>query len=286
MTPIGRAWDAVANWFFAPQKVHALALTRVMLGAILFSCYFLYRPSLEWIYGSDGLAAWLEPLSEPYTVTQRYLWPIYGVLMVSAACFCLGLFTRPAGLALALCHWLYVRFYSVHTWGWGENMPLIVTYVALSGAGHWLSLDAWLAARRGRPLSTEPSGWAFRLLQMHATAVYIAASWHRIDDGGWLRGEMVYEAVSNGWYSRFPYMNFRPIMPILSLLTWGTELVELTAPVALWIPRLRRWWVLALYGLHMGLQLGASVGWWQPMMIAVLTCFLDPDVVKRRLTRG
>ena len=95
----------------------------------------------------------------------------------------------------------------------------------------------------------------------------------------------MYEALSNSWYTRFPTVDFQPWKPLLSLATWATEAAELSAPIALWIPRLRPYWVVALLSLHAGLQLGASVGWWQPMMIAGLISFIEPADLSRRSAR-
>lgn len=285
MSPAGRALRALDAWFFTPVAAHSLAVTRVVLGLTMLSCYLLYASSLEWVYGADGLARYLMDIDPPYTVTQRHLWPLWGLLIVSAASFAVGLFTRPAGLCLALCHHLFVRFDAVRTWGWAETVPLLIVYVALSGAGRCMSVDAWRSARQGRPLTPEAPAWALRLLQFHVAMVYVSAAWHRIDDDAWLRGEMVYEAVANSWYTRLPYLDLQPWKPLLRLATWATELAELSAPLALWVPRLRHTWVAALMLLHAGLHLGASVGCWQPMMLAGLMSFVDPAWTRAALGR-
>lgn len=285
MSAIRSAADAVYRWFYAPKPVHAISVTRALLGFILFFCYLIYTPDMEWYYGSDGLLVYMLNLEPPYTVTQAYLWPLFAGVLVSAVCFGVGLFTRPAGLCLAILHYLFVRFGVMHTWGWAETIPLYIVYVSLSGANRWLSVDAWWAARRGRPMRPEAPAWALRLLQFHVAMVYVAAAWHRIDDRAWIYGEIVYEALSNAWYTRLPGVDFQPVKPLLSLATWATEAAELSAPIALWIPRLRPYWVLALITLHAGLQVGASVGWWQPMMIAGLVSFVDPAQVSAGAAR-
>lgn len=286
MTLLTRPLRAVYDWFFTPKAVYGLALTRFLFGAIMLTCYLYYSSNMEWYYGSDGILRYMIDMKPPFTVTQRFLWPIYGAVIVSATCFCVGLFTRPAGICLALSHYLFIRFGVLHTWGWAETITPLIVYVSLSGAGGWASVDAWRAARRGRPLPSVVSGWALRLLQFHVSMIYVAAAWHRIDDAAWIRGEMVYEAMSNTWYTRLPYLDLQPWQPVLRLMTWATELAELAAPVALWIPRLRPWWVAALIALHTGLHFGASVGFWQPMMITGLLAFVDPERVKRVLSRG
>lgn len=281
-----RAYNAVYDWFFGPADVHALVLSRIILGGLMLACYLLWGPYMSWYYGQDGLLTYLlhmDPGDLP--VTQQHMWPIFGALVLCAAAFMLGLFTRVSGVGLALCHWLFIRQGIFHSWGWSETVTLPILYVAFSGANRWLAVDAWLRTRRGIALPEQAPAWAMRLFQFHVSMIYVAAAWHRIDDVGWIRGEMVYEAMTNGWYSRLPYVDFRPMQPVLALLTWGTELLELSAPLGLWWRRSRHWYVLGLAGMHTGLHLGASVGMWQPMMIAGLISFADPQLVRRLLTR-
>ncbi len=55
------------------------------------------------------------------------------------------------------------------------------------------------------------------------------------------------------------------------------------APFLLWIPRTRLVVTLSLMTMHLGLELGASVGWWQPMMLMMLVVFLPPSWSERVL---
>lgn len=289
MSALNRAFLAVYGWFFDDQPVQAIALSRVIFGASLLLTYLFYLPWLDWYWGPDGLRSYLYHVAPADDLLQRALWPVTALLLVSALFFTIGLFTRWSGLVLIACHLQFTRFGVMHTWGWAETIPVFIFYVAMSGADRWLSVDAWRLSRRGIAPEPVATAWALRLLQIHVAMIYVAAGGHRIDDPGWIRGEMVYEAMSNTWYSRLPLVDFQPLKPILALATWATELLELTAPVALWFRRTRRWWLVGLIALHGGLHLGASVGFWQPMMIGALLCFVDPAAVQRlhdRLLRG
>lgn len=284
------SWSAfegwLDHWFFAEDRVHAVAITRIIHGLAMFFTYLFYGPYLEWYWGEHGLLTYIQRLEPPFTLTQTALWPIWGALMVCALCFTVGFQTRKAGVGLVLCHFMFIRWGVLHTWGWAETIPMFLLYLSMSGAGRWLSVDAALARRRGTPMSPTASRWAVRLVQIHVVMIYVAAGWHRIDDPGWIRGEMVYEAMSNAWYTRLPYVDFQPFKPVMALATWATEFLELTAPVALLWSRTRWVWMVGLIAMHTGLHLGASVGFWQPMMVGALLSFLDPawvEGVARRL---
>ena len=40
---------------------------------------------------------------------------------------------------------------------------------------------------------------------------------------------------------------------------YAAELIEMLAPILLWIPRIRTWWALLLIALHLGLEMTSTV---------------------------
>jgi hypothetical protein len=278
-----RILGALHAWFYTPRPVHSLALARVFIGATMFIGYILYLPDLDWYFGEGGVADVFGTYKGGFELIHTWLWPLYGLLLLSALLFMVGLATPWAGLCLAACQAIFAQGGIYHTWGWFTVIAWFVLYIALAGSGRWLSVDAWLAKRRGQPLSPLAEPWALRLLEVHVCTIYLAAAWHRVDDAAWVRGELVYEAVINSWFSRVPHLDLRALRPLLQLITWATELLEALAPVAFWLPWTRRVWIYALIVFHIGLHLGASVGMWQPMMVSALTAMIAPAEAERCL---
>jgi len=268
-----RAEAALLHWFFAPASVAPLAAIRIALGAILVLSVVQAVPHIEWVWGGDGLLRHATQ-SYPSHPMVGHAPLVFGTLALSAACFSVGLATRVSGLVAAGAQATIASAGLWHSWGWTNAIPVFVAIVAVSSARNMASVDAWWARRRGRPLPTVTPRWAVRVLQVHVAVVYIAAGWHRIDDRGWIAGEMVYAAVANSMYTRLPYIDPQPLKPLFSLLTWATEALELAAPILLWARRTRVPTVLALMALHLGLELSAIIGWWQYMMLAMLVVFL------------
>ena len=58
----------------------------------------------------------------------------------------------------------------------------------------------------------------------------------------------------------------------LRALTYAALLLELLAPLLLWIRGLSRFWALGLIGLHANLEALTNIGWWQRVMISVFWC--------------
>lgn len=266
--------SVVLGWFHRPAPVDTLSLIRIGLGLVLVLSVVQVLPDVDWLWGPDGLLRYLLARYQDHPLSN-YTWTVVTLLLVSSVLFTVGCFTRLAGVTAAVMQAVVASSEYYHTWGWVSVMPPLVFILAMSPARNAWSVDAWLARRRGRPLPAEAPQWALRLLQVHIAAIYIAAAWHRIDDDGWRNGEMVHAALTNSMYSRFPYLDLEPWKPLLKWLTWGTEAIELVAPVALWIRRLRVPLVLSLMALHLGLELTSTIGYWQFMMLTVLWAFLS-----------
>jgi hypothetical protein len=289
----GGAAAAIERLYFAPVSVHPIVLCRIFLGTILFSCYALYAPYIEAIWGPRGVTReYLEQLSSvfgvsvaPLTWAQDHVWAIYALLLVSAAAFAAGFMTRLSGLVMLVCHIFFAesRF---HTWGWSPTIMPFIVYVVCGRAGARLSVDAWLRRRRepGRPDPETAPAWPLRLIQLHVLAIYAAAAWHRIDDPGWLRGDVLFEVLTSDVWSRLS-IDLHALAGVLRLATWASWSVELLAPFALIWRRTRTTWVVLLTGLHVGLELGAELGWWQPLMVSLLVVFWPRGLARRVVER-
>ncbi len=92
----------------------------------------------------------------------------------------------------------------------------------------------------------------------------------------WLRGELVFIALSGATHGRFPLVHWEALRPLLALGTWGALALEVGAPIALWLPRIGRLWALGLVGPHVSLELLTNVGAWNFVMVSGALCFLLP----------
>jgi len=275
---------AVVDWFLKPAPVATLALIRIMLGLVMVACMVQYIPDVEWLFGYDGLLANVLKRYPDHPL-RHHTWLVFGLLTVSSVSFTLGFATRISGLTAAVMQATVASSGYFHSWGWSTVMPVVLAIVALSPGRNAWSVDAWIAERRGRPLPRVAPRWSLRLLQVHVMAIYIAAGWHRINDVGWINGEMVYAAVANSMYTRLPYIDPQPLKPVFSVMTWATEIIELVAPFFLWVRKARVPVALGLVLLHLGLELSATIGYWQFMMMTLLWVFLPVSWAEGALRR-
>ena len=156
------ALNRTDRWFFDPQPVDALVLSRITFGAALFFAYLVRLPEFLMLYGPHGLAGaqWIHPYRPGGQVldgliptleaslpgiSEPMISAAYTLLLLSALCFTLGLRTRSAGIALLLLHMFFQRLRLPYSfWGWSVLIQPLLFYVILSQAGRFSSLDRWL----------------------------------------------------------------------------------------------------------------------------------------------
>lgn len=243
--------------------------------------YLLYEPYVDQLFGPDGLGA--------YTMGHDHLirdhtWTTWWVLIGSAASFTLGFATPLSGALLIGSHLVFIEPGRFFSWGWVPTVPAFLAYLTLGPSGRSHSVDAWLIKKwRGiQPLSQVPA-WSIRLIQLHIIAIYLGAGWHRVGDIAWLRGEMVYDAVTYAFFSRFPNVDwsmFRWPLVASNYIVWSLELL---APLGLVLAETRLVFAIGLFAMHLGLELTSTIGLWQLMMMSVLFTYFPESWSKRLL---
>ncbi|MSP26779.1 MAG: hypothetical protein EXR75_16875 [Myxococcales bacterium] len=297
-----RAAERAVHWFFAPTSGIGLELSRILLGLVLMSCYLRLLPYLPALFGPEGIGGHDALVRSPgwtglaYEAFARFrvlhlfdsiapVIALYGLLLASAACFLLGVFTRAAGVVAASLHVIFNAHNPQLSEGWSWLLAPFVFYVAIAAPAASLSLPALLARRRGdAPRDASVVPWGMRLLQIHTAVMYFAAGVERIDAPGWLHGEMVLRSLVDTRYARFD-LDWFALRPALVAIAYFVLLIEPLASVLLWIPRAARILAPILLALHLGMEALIDVGYWQWLMCAGLVTFLPPEWLARLVPR-
>lgn len=302
----GGFFDRLADWFFAPAPLQPMVLNRIVLGSVLFLHAASRLPEFAAVYGSQS-GAWSDPYRDfvgtvlgsqlalpllPVVAAVAELAPavrgpvvasLYAALLVSAGAFLLGFCTRLAGALAVVLHVFFLSLHPLSDWSWAQLIVPFAFYVVLSRAGEVVSLDGWRARRRGAPVPTWLApAWPLRLLQIHVAVMYFHTGVARIDDPGWLHGDVLFEALAHTTFSRFD-IDWYAWKAALVPLAYATFVLEPVAAFALWIPRLRTICALALLAMHAILELFTNVGWWNFMMAGGVACFLPAAWLSRLL---
>ena len=271
-----------------------MLVLRISLGLVLLACYAMRLAYVPELYGPEGFAgpAYTAPLElerplsrnllAPFYVLQHVNSPtlvgtLYALLLASSLAFAAGAFTRWSGSAALLLHLTFYARNPWAYWGWAEIITPLLLYTILAPSGRQLSFDAWRRRRRsGEPAAPVAAwsgpAWPLRLVQIHVCTQYLAL-WPRLDSPNWLEGRQLFAALVNRHFGRLEF-DAMPYLALLEVMTVVALLLELAAPLLLWVPRVGPLWALALIGLHLQIELSSTVGWWNWALIPALTAFL------------
>lgn len=253
----------------AHASTRAAALIRIGLPPLLWAC-----------------------LAEPWNL-RRAAGPLEAaeVVLFYAATLAMmaGLATRLATalVAAVLLHLHLSAATGGHLRFFAHHHQALLTYVTclmvLVPAGRSLSLDRWLAARRGPPPPERGPLWPQRLLALQVSAVYL---WSAVDKlaPDYLRGARLERTFMEIYVGSdfFPSPALHALLVAASLLVL---LLELALAVGLWSPRARRWLIPLGIALHAAFFLALPLCVFSALMVLLYLAFLDPAAVHRAIDR-
>jgi hypothetical protein len=149
-------------------------------------------------------------------------------------------------------------------------------------AGAAVSVDRLLRIWRGKEgiAIPESSPWAQRMIQIEASIVYFTTFWWKTLGVSWMNGTAVYYSIHLREIGRFPIPGMHsPVF--MRLAAWGTLVVEFSAGVLVWFRELRYFVLLAVIGLHLGIEYTMTLPLFEWITMATLITFVDPADLSR-----
>ena len=272
-----------------PVSMRAMALLRVLVAPIVL---LHLRPLLEdaWhgrIYRDhfyEPYASWYPALPRPLYVGMLWLAAVAAVAML------VGFRARVATIVV----WAVVTYdVFLSTTNFHNNrayLVIVLAALAVTPCDRELSLDAWLARRRGRPARpTTSPGWPLWLLRFEAATVYGASGLSKLLDPDWFSGEVTWDRLVRTRHlldaSVLPPWSV-DVLTNRSFNTVSAKLViatELFIAAGLWSRRTRYAAVWVAVSFHVAIQLSASVEVFSYLAIAALVIWSVPSTGDRTL---
>lgn len=276
--------DRARAWLGERVAAHSLAALRIAFGALMvlatlrFASYgwidSLYlQPSFHFTYYGFG---WVHPWSAPL------LYAHFALLGVAAFFVAIGLFHRVSTIVF-LVLFAYVELLDVTTYlNHYYAITLVTVLLARTPAANVMSVDAWLAKRRGSPLPKDVPRAAVNVFQAQLAIIYffagvakLNADWllHAEPMSIWLmaRGDM---PVIGGWLAQ-PWVAFA--------MSWAGAAFDLTIPIWLSISRTRPYAYAAVVVFHVATAALFPIGMFPWVMIGLTPIFFPPSWPLRRV---
>lgn len=286
---VARTWDRL--WFSRTSSQH-YAVLRIAFGLAGLLYLVGFTPvSMYWPVnsvapqpgGGIGLRAALQ--SAGYGTVAG--WMLFVGLAAAFACMAAGVKSRWAVLAcllgtVAQKSWNVFPLTSAH-----DVLTATLFYLVWADTGATLSVDAWLARRRGTELAQTQYVWPLRLIRFQVALLYLNSGLWKLLAGAWQDGSAIYYATSQNIFHRFPWPIPEWADPILTAGAYATLLWEISFPVLVLNRRTRTLALVTGVLVHVGIWLSIEVGAFSLMILCTYLAFLDSstiEVVVRRLS--
>jgi len=281
---IAAVGDAWTRFWFSPSDSRPLALVRIGAAAIALAAWWSYAADLQAWFGpagvlpADTVREWRSPYGFSlfdWAATAPALQALFGATGVVFALLLVG-FATPVVAPLAAVLWASLLHRGPMLAGPADDcLSILLWCLAIGPAGEHFSIDRWLGDRAGRPAPgpSARAGIAISLLQVHASAIAVAAVLAQLKGDAWWNGLAA-------WYlAAGPQSLAGDLMPILArseyltnLLTHSVTAFEILFAILLWCGPAQR--LVARIGLVAWPLLGLLAG--EPLWGLALAFFALP----------
>lgn len=226
----------------------------------------------------------------PNTPTVAYT--CYAFLLAHIVFLGVGFFSRFQ--AAAIFFWL-CSFQHRNPLIWdGEDtvFRLFAFFLALTPCGCAWSLDA-LFHRREKGVSPALSprkAWAFRLIQIETTLIYLSTALCKLNGTAWLDGTALYYVSRlDDLFGKFYFPDWLLFnLSAIRLMTWSVVAAELFIPIGVWFKETRRAAILTALVLHLGIEWTMHLNFFEWIMALGVLSFADSSdvlLVRQQLRR-
>ena len=285
----------MTGWLSRPAPAARLAVLRVLTGTYAVA-YLVIRLPVLLSMGDRNASEW-QPVGALWWMDRPLAAGVVQMLVVSAVVlgvlYTAGVTFRVTGPVFALTL-LFVTTYRC-SWGqllWFDN--LMVLHVVIVGFSP--SADAIALGRTVAPPDDVRYGWPVRLAAVVTVCTYALAGVAKLRIGGvgWMSGESIRNHVASAAarlrvLGGTPSPLAAPLMDQLWVFTpvgVATLVIELGAPVVLFVSRLRWPWVIAVVSMHAAIAATMFVVFPYPLTLIAFAPLFDLEHLPKRLTRA
>ncbi|GLZ45494.1 hypothetical protein Acsp06_16790 [Actinomycetospora sp. NBRC 106375] len=279
-TRLRTGWE---RFWFTPQSTAPVEVIRIVFGVVATAWMLSLAPVLTPFFGPDAAIPDRPRPALAWTLMTLVggtplIWVLWLLGVLGAAALTVGFRTRLAAL-LVFVVMVSVNRQAPLAFNAGDGLMRVISfYVLLMPAGSAVSVDRWLADRRGVWSFPRRAPWALRLAQIQLSVIYLSTVWEKSGGTLWRNGTAVSYAMRIGDLERLPVPSFVTDSILLTqLATLGTIAAELAIGVLVW-NRAARPWVLALgVLLHFSIEVSLAVGFFGLGMMTLYLAFLPPE---------
>ncbi len=275
------------------HRTIALSVLRISVGLTLLVYYSQHILQREYLWGNTGLV--------PFSLFQQIMLSRHGFSLYllspsslyQAAVFYIGLvvtiaFTvgyrpRISSILFYLFTWsLFQR--NIFLLTGGDNfIYLVAFFLIFADCGAHFSIDAISGRRRTepRPFVAMVHNYAVLAIIIQLSLVYVTSAFYKVQGHLWQNGTAIYYILRLSEFNLSPFArHFYDRKTVVSLLTWGTVIFEISWPFLIWNRRTKPFVVLGAVLLHSMIGYFMGLVWFSFVFIsAQIIIFNDSELI-------
>ena len=249
----GQAWN---DFWFRPSDPYPTSLLRIVVGLVATWWLASFTFDLQRLLGPSG---WLSVAGVQnwrgnrgvslldYANTATELWLLHAAALLAVALLTIGLWTRISSIAATVLVLSHIWRSPMVSGELEDILAFFMVYLCLAPSGAYLSVDAWMARRKGKPplAFSMLATLSLRLMQVHLSAIYFMMALAKCRGAVWWNGEGVWwmaarpesRLIDLSWLSAYP--------DLVAAWTHGIVIFEFVYAILIW----NRWARPLLIGL-------------------------------------
>jgi hypothetical protein len=290
------AWQRLCRFLFAAESDAWISCLRIGLALVVLAYCFSLRRDWTDIYSLETGSPVKRDLAEAILANQSRLIPNLGWLvwageavgvddqtvvsaswwlLVGSSCFLIaGLFCRASAILTAFLHLCAVKSTASLTYGLDNFVTIGLFFLAIGPLPDRLSLDSF-SRKRALP-NAVACGFFRRALQLQMCVIYFFGGVTKAAGPGWWDGSSLWRAMIRPPFDVISpdiLISFQPLFPILGI---GICLLETGYPIFMWPRVTRRWWLLAIIVMHVGIAITLGMYLFASVMIVLNLAAFGP----------
>lgn len=264
--------SSIYTFFFSAMDSFPLAFFRISVGVFGLTQFLLLSANWLQLYGVNGYVEWfisyeLFSIKELPSIIgladtllpfgfqdNSIVMFVTGIYVLSLLGMTLGWRTRLMTFMAWLTHFMLCNTSMAFGYGVETFMHVSLFYLLFSPCSEYLSLDAQ-AGRAGQQKINSQARFMIRVIQLHLCIVYFNAGIAKMLGVDWWQGEAVWYVFGNTNYSQFNLQFLANLPFIPKTLSWWTLLIESAFPIFIFVKLSRKFWIINIILLHIGIGL-------------------------------
>ncbi|MBL7714489.1 MAG: hypothetical protein JNL01_03410 [Bdellovibrionales bacterium] len=242
-----KIWERI---WFSKIDPEGLKYFRWAIGGLFFFIFLGLAPNWIDFYGSNGIQSFngegrfadQDPIGLFYVFDHPFfLWGFWAAGLAASVLLLWGRYTRAAILALFL-----LEVSMIHRNRFVCNGEDLVLRMLL-----FYALFLPLEFKKGVLKKDWPDVWPLRLMQINVAAIYVFSLPAKFaQDPTWLTGDLMYYALNNSMWSRWPWPSMTYNGILSKLMTYTALVAEISFPILVWFKKTRLSMVFLMMAFH------------------------------------